>query len=144
MLKVMTPLEVPSTHFDVELTETTESGTTEFGTEIMNVTDSSQLSSFDSTQQQPRLVETDIYLTKASQGVPITLDDGRNLYCGRPDLDAVIADVKEEAKKLGVTHVAVFGCGPKVLVDKLKDACRQQSQILSKVKFDVHEEIFDF
>jgi hypothetical protein len=71
------------------------------------------------------------------------MDDGRNIYFGRPDLDAIIADVKEEAKKLGVTHVAVFGCGPKALVDKLKDACRQQGQVMSKVKFDVHEEIFD-
>jgi NADPH oxidase len=136
MLQAMTPLEAPSTHVDIELMETSE-----FQTEVMNL--SSQLSMLDNTPQQ-QLVETDIFLTKASPDVPVTMDDGRNIYFGRPDLDAIVADVKEEAKKLGVTHVAVFGCGPKALVDKLKDACRQQSQIMSKVKFDVHEEIFDF
>ncbi len=75
------------------------------------------------------------------------MEDGRTSYFGCPDLNAIIADVKEEAMKRGVTHVAVFGCGPKVLIDTLKYTCRRQSQSLLElqgVTFDVHEEIFDF
>ena len=55
--------------------------------------------------------------------------------------------MKEEAKILGVTHVAVFGCGPAVLLDQLKLACRANSSTLTKSKgvhFHVHEEVFEF
>jgi hypothetical protein len=86
-------------------------------------------------------------LTKASQDSPTTLEDGRQVYYGRPDLNAIIQDMKEEAKILGVTHVAVFGCGPAKLLDQLKAACRANSSTLTESKgvhFHVHEEVFEF
>ena len=56
-------------------------------------------------------------------------------------------EVANDAQKQCVTHVAVFGCGPKVLIDNLQEACRTHSKGLVEsdgVTFDVHEEIFDF
>jgi predicted ferric reductase len=140
MLKVMAPLESQSNPVDIELPE--------FRTEIMDLSDSSKFSSTDESRpQRSEIVETDIFLTKASPSVPVTMDDGRSLFFGRPDLNAIVADMKERANQMGVTHVMVFGCGPKVLIDKLKDVCRQHSKTvveLQGVTFDIHEEIFDF
>ena len=64
-------------------------------------------------------------------------------------MKAIIEDMEANAKKLGVTHVAVFSCGPKALIHQLKELCRSHSSSLAEfnkkgVQFDVHEEIFDF
>ena len=78
------------------------------------------------------------------------LNDPRGkIHFGRPDLNAIVSDVKEEAERLGVTHVAVFGCGPKVLIDDLQIVCRAHSKGAFEfgsggVTFDVNEEIFEF
>ena len=132
MLEAIEPLDEPISRFrDIELTETSKIQT--------NVVDLDK-----TAPEMPSLVQTDVFLTKASREMPITMDDGRNLYFGRPDIDVIISDVKEVAKRQGVTHVAVVVCGPKPLVDKVKNVCRQKSNVMSKVKFDVHQEIFDF
>jgi predicted ferric reductase len=123
MLKVMEPLETSSDLLDIVL------AASESGSEVNKV------------------VQTDIFLTKVSQDSPTTLEDGRQVYYGRPDLNAIIQDMKEEAKILGVTHVAVFGCGPAKLLDQLKAACRENSSTLTESKgvhFDIHEEVFEF
>jgi NADPH oxidase len=123
MLKIMEPLETSSDLLDIVL------AASESGGEVN------------------KLVKTDIFLTKASQDSPTTLEDGRQVNYGRPDVNAIIQDMKEEAKILGVTHVAVFGCGPAKLVDQLKAACRANSSSLTEskgVQFHVHEEVFHF
>jgi predicted ferric reductase len=123
MLKVMEPLETSSDLLDIVLADS------ESGSEIN------------------KLVKTDIFLTKASQDSPTTLEDGRQVHDGRPDLNAIIQDMKEEAKILGVTHVAVFGCGPAKLLYQLKVACRENSSTLTESKgvhFHLHEEVFEF
>lgn len=138
MLDVLDPLEQVSSDF--ELGESTS----ELRTETMHEPSSS---AFAGVATKNCLVETDIFLTKASPSTPVSLSDGRNIFFGRPDLDHIIVDMKSQALKHKVTHVAVFGCGPKVLVDKLKDVCRKHSQAITEaqgVTFDVHEEIFDF
>jgi hypothetical protein len=124
MLKVMEPLETSSDLLDIVLADS------ESGSEVDTLA-----------------VKTDIFLTKASQDSPTTLEDGRQVHNGRPDLNTIIKDMKEEAKILGVTHVAVFGCGPAKMLDQLKAACRANSSTLTKsdgVHFDVHEEVFEF
>ena len=97
-----------------------------------------------------QLVETDIFVTKKSKSKPSDRslqNDPRNIHFGRPDLNAIIQDVKEEAERQHVTHVAVFGCGPKVMLDKLQEICRAHSSSLYEcggITFDVHEEVFEF
>lgn len=123
MLNVMEPLETSRDLYDITAQES------ENGKDLGN------------------LVQTDIFLTKGSKNSPTTLEDGRRVYFGRPNLEAIIEDVQENARRLGVTHVAVFGCGPIKLLDQLKNACRVHSGSLIEskgVQFDVHEEIFDF
>jgi predicted ferric reductase len=123
MLKVMEPLETSSDLLDIVLADS------ESGSEIN------------------KLVKTDIFLTKASQDSPTTLEDGRQVHDGRPDLNTIIKEMKEEAEILGVTHVAVFGCGPAKLLYQLKVACRANSSTLTGSKgvhFHVHEEVFEF
>ena len=110
-------------------------------------TDFSEISLEPDESERRRIVQSDVFLTKATAAPPVTVEDGRNLYFGRPDLKAIVADVKEEAVRLGVSHVAVFGCGPKGMIDQLKDECRIQSQRLLElegVTLEMHEEMFDF
>lgn len=123
MLNIMEPLETSPDVLDVVL------AASETGSEINE------------------LVKTDLFLTKASQNSPTTLEDGRQIHFGRPDMNAILVDMKDEALRLGVTHVAVFGCGPMKLLDELKATCRSHSRALTEskgVKFHVHEEVFNF
>jgi predicted ferric reductase len=133
MLRVMPVISDPEDMMDVEHSE--------FPTEIMTFESARSVVPSESS------VQSDVFLTKATACPPVQLEDGRNLYFGRPDLGAIVADVKEEAQRLGVTHVAVFGCGPQAMIDQLKDECRIQSQTLLELKgvtLEMHEEIFDF
>jgi NADPH oxidase len=95
-----------------------------------------------------RVIETDVFLTKVSEEESIHLKpDPRNFHFGRPNLNAIIQDVKEEAIRQGITHVMVFACGPKALVERTREACRVESKTLFErrgVTFDVHEEIFEY
>jgi predicted ferric reductase len=95
-----------------------------------------------------RVIETDVFLTKVSEEESMHLrQDPRNFHFGRPNLSAVIQDVKEEAIRQGITHVMVFACGPKALVERTREACRVESKTLFEMKgvtFDVHEEIFEY
>ena len=142
ILKAMEPLRrsAPSNLLDIECIETSEYQTERIDCEAK----SSGPLFFENTNKQSNIVQTDLFLTRASSDVPMALEDGRNLFFGRPDLNAILTDMKEKAKKEHVTHVAVIACGPKALVDNLKDTCRHHSSVLSKVHFDVHEEVFDF
>ena len=101
-----------------------------------------------------RLVETDIFVSQKTKKAKKSAsshfqNDPRNIHFGRPDLNAIVLDVKEEAERQEISHVAVFTCGPKAMVDNLQDVCRNHSkgacEIGSQgVTFDVHEEIFEF
>jgi NADPH oxidase len=66
---------------------------------------------------------------------------------GRPNLEAIVSEMAEEALGKGITHVAVFGCGPQMLIGDLKEACRMQSKSVVQCKgvtFDLHQEVFEF
>jgi predicted ferric reductase len=95
-----------------------------------------------------RVIETDVFLTKVNEEESIHFkQDPRNFHFGRPNLNAIIQDVKEEAIRQGITHVMVFACGPKALVERTREACRVESKTLFEMKgvtFDVHEEIFEY
>ena len=80
----------------------------------------------------------DIYLTGKST---ITSSSGRNIYRGRPDLDAIVVQAKQDGETLGVSRVAVFACGPAALVQELKVVCRKRNS-QGGVRLDVHEEVF--
>lgn len=99
--------------------------------------------------------QTEAYVTATKKGVDVESCDfgfgapDRQLVVrpGRPDLDAVISEMAEEAMGKGITHVAVFGCGPRALVGDLKEACRKHSKSIVECKgvtFDLHEEVFEF
>jgi hypothetical protein len=62
-------------------------------------------------------------------------------------LEAIVSEMAEEALGKGITHVAVFGCGPQTLIGDLKEACRVQSKSVVQCKgvtFDLHQEVFEF
>ena len=125
MLKVMDPLETSKDFLDIMIDEN------------------------ESETSWTDLVQTDIFLTRASSKSPTTLEDGRRVYYGRPNVKEIIKDVEANAKRLGVSHVAVFGCGPKALLNQVQELCRSYSCSVTEinkdgVKFDVHEEKFDF
>jgi hypothetical protein len=66
---------------------------------------------------------------------------------GRPDMDKILTEMREEAMANGVTHIAVFGCGPQAQIDTLKETCRKHSKTLLEsegVYFDLHVEVFEF
>lgn len=66
---------------------------------------------------------------------------------GRPDMDKILTEMKEEAMANGVTHIAVFGCGPQSQIDTLKEACHRHSKNVldsNGVYFDLHLEVFEF
>jgi len=53
---------------------------------------------------------------------------------GRPDLDAIFAEMKEEGND---AHVAVLVCGPTPLISNCQRLC-------SKYNFDFYSEVFEF
>jgi NADPH oxidase len=74
-------------------------------------------------------------------------DQHLSVQSGRPDLDLIFTEMREEALKKGITHVAVIGCGPQNQIDSLKEACRKHSNTLlgfQGVAFDLHYEVFEF
>ena len=153
MLAVMPPLHNPSAsdvensrgEYKTEVFEESSSHSYTDGDEESN--DNAKNDATANYTPGAGVVQQDIFVTKATHQNPLDMDDGRTLYFGRPDLGAIVEDVRDEAARLGVTHVAVFVCGPKKLVDSLKEICRNESQQLLELRgvtFDIHEEIFDF
>ena len=145
MLDVMDPLEAPEDGADWGASSR-DFRTASMHLEAPSAARFSESMEMGAGSKKP-MVQTDIYLTKSSPSTPIALSDGRNIYFGRPDLERTVAELRAQAMKRNVTHVAVFGCGPKALIDDLKDVCRRYTQGVAEtsgVTFDVHEEIFDF
>ena len=140
ILEVMPPLE---NLIDIELAQhnidTTES--LEVSLDAMSTEDRCDAS--------PTLVDTHVFVTNTAKGYAKSgalQMDPRHIHFGRPNLEAIVQDLKVEAKQQGVTHVAVFGCGPKVMLDRLQEVCREKSSGVFEcdgVTFEVHEEIFE-
>jgi NAD(P)H-flavin reductase len=95
-------------------------------------------------------VTHDVFLTKAldrDAKKRLESDDPRNLHYGRPVLSEIVSEVKEKTLLKKQKHIAVFVCGPAALVDQTKDVCRLLSSstlAVDGVRFDVHEEIFEY
>ena len=64
------------------------------------------------------------------------------IWAGRPDLVELLADVAEEAKLLGETHVALMICGAGGVVSKVRQLAAKGGY--GGVQFDVHHEAFGF
>lgn len=100
---------------------------------------------------KPDVLRTEVYLTKPSQyneedgiGSP---DAPFNIIEGRPDFEKMFEQLKREAEQNKQTHVAVLACGPVAMLDHLRIACRSYSDNVLNcggVKFDFHEELFEF
>ena len=103
-----------------------------------------------------RIVQTDVYLTSKttkhndddSEVPPPNLSSYISLYKGRPDVDSIFTDTKQAALEAGETHVMVVGCGPRVLMEQLQEACRRHSGASAVigcggVVFDLHLETFE-
>ncbi|CAH0493699.1 unnamed protein product [Peronospora farinosa] len=60
----------------------------------------------------------------------------------RPDIIAILRETAEEAKNCGKNRIAIFVCGPLILVDEVHYASTRLSREL-KVHYDVHVEIFE-
>ena len=168
MLNLLSPLEMPQgrsrdrrggNDVDIELTTQSMAATEEFHESSSS---NMMMPSSAPKNNNGELVKTDIFVTNSSSsnssnnsvetGMP---SSSWNIHHGRPNIDAILEEVKHDARRLrgsrgGITHVAVFVCGPKPLVDKVQDACRLQSPTVLEmgtgggVIFNVHEEIFDF
>jgi hypothetical protein len=126
----------------------------------LSSTDASQLS--DTTMEskesgkspmrrRPAVVQADIYCTRKSEEAGDPEADRRlpyNLYNGRPDLDKIFEEMKEDAVALGETSVAVIGCGPPSLILAVQEACRKHSASIvgcrhDGIFFDLHTEHFE-
>ena len=88
-------------------------------------------------------VELSVYLTKNTLALTENMD---RVKTGRPNFDQIFQDMKNKAVEEGEAFVAVCVCGPEVMVDACRDACRRYSDGVCKggVTFDFHEETFEF
>jgi NADPH oxidase len=83
------------------------------------------------------VVQTDIYVTQKSKDQ----EDPTKIPClsGRPNLKEIVHDAILETTCL---RVAVFGCGPRAMMEDLREACRKQSACCGKPTIDLHLETF--
>ena len=58
----------------------------------------------------------------------------------------ILSQLAELATQRKVSRVAVICCGPQVLVEEAKRACRAQNDFSTGagVSFDFHEEVFEY
>lgn len=81
------------------------------------------------------ILDMQVYLTKGNQlNLPF-------VHMGRPDIDQIFADQREEALASGLKRVAVIVCAPKRLGHALQVACVKFSDSL--LQFDIHVEMQD-
>ena len=69
-----------------------------------------------------------------------------NHHFGRPNLDDIFTEIKEEVTQHRLKHVAVISCGPSSMLDDVREACRKHSSHdlqCCGVRFDLHEEVFN-
>ena len=87
-------------------------------------------------------VELSVYLTKKTLTQEENMD---KVKMGRPNFDEIFQGMKDKALEEGETSVAVLVCGPGVMVDVCREACRRYSDGVCRggVTFDFHEETFE-
>lgn len=106
--------------------------------------------------RRPAVVQADIYCTRQKlqndiERANATLSLPYNLYSGRPDLDEIFQEMKQQAIVMGETNIAVIGCGPAPLIDAVQAACHKHSSSVlgaacmekDSVFFDFHKEHFE-
>lgn len=102
----------------------------------------------DHHENETKKIQHNIFLTKHEAKNNLLHQSCFEVQIGRPDLHSIVEEVKADALKKGISHVAVFVCGPRQMISNVKNECRAQSQRLlecrNDVTFDVHEEIFEF
>jgi NADPH oxidase len=78
--------------------------------------------------------QTEAYVTSSKESVDEESSDfgwtDRQLVVrkGRPNMDVLVSEMADEALGKGITHVAVFGCGPHALIGDLQEACRKHTK----------------
>lgn len=101
----------------------------------------------------PSFVKAEVYVTSDAEATKESTDSSvRGRQCalipGRPNLDKILSDMRLEAIRNGVTHIAALGCGPRRLTDALRESVRRYNKGLLEchqgVTIDLHVEIFEF
>eukprot|EP00526_Cylindrotheca_closterium_P006577 CAMPEP_0113633868 /NCGR_PEP_ID=MMETSP0017_2-20120614/17630_1 /TAXON_ID=2856 /ORGANISM="Cylindrotheca closterium" /LENGTH=589 /DNA_ID=CAMNT_0000544533 /DNA_START=150 /DNA_END=1916 /DNA_ORIENTATION=- /assembly_acc=CAM_ASM_000147 len=88
-----------------------------------------------------RLVETDLYLTKAPDSPPSEKTPTTTVFHGqRPKWDEIFEQTRKDAYRLGYSRVSVVCCGP--MIGEIQRSCRRYSCSDGDVRvtFDLHEE----
>jgi hypothetical protein len=68
------------------------------------------------------------------------------LKFGRPKMQEIFTNVSELCKAENISRVAVCVCGPTPMVNEVSDLCRlsKMNPKCDTVRFDCHQEVFDF
>lgn len=114
--------------------------------------DTSYCSTAKSQAQEDLKFIPEIYLTNPESNNSVNTVGSFFCYQGRPDIPAILQATIATAQSKRIHRVAVITCGPVRLVQSVKKACRTvnaqfscfQSNHGSPVRFDVHDEIFNY
>ncbi len=86
--------------------------------------------SSDGEEDDPKplpFVNAEVYITNDTpNAIKKSLDN--TIRNGLPNMDRIVQEMKWEAMRNGVTHIAAFVCGPRPLTDALREACRKKSK----------------
>ncbi|CAB9512732.1 generating NADPH oxidase heavy chain subunit [Seminavis robusta] len=85
------------------------------------------------------ILDIQVYLTKGQ--APTTLANMPFVHTGRPDVEQIFADMRDEALESGLNRVAVIVCAPARLAHVLQVACVKYSD--AELSFDFHMEYQD-
>jgi hypothetical protein len=85
------------------------------------------------------ILDMQVYLT--SKEANQVLSDLPFVFRGRPDVEQIVADMRDEALENGLKRVAVIVCAPARLARVLQNACVKFSD--RKLSFDFHMEYQD-
>jgi NAD(P)H-flavin reductase len=95
-------------------------------------------------------VEIGVYCTR--EGLDEEAMNESNAYLVhnlRPDIEAILQEMRREAIEAGESYIAVIGCGPTGMMEFLREACRKYSDSQTTCKkspvfFELHTEQFEF
>ena len=100
-----------------------------------------------SESKKEGVLHTEFYLTKVRDksqfdAAGISPDAQEHVRFGRPDLKAIFARIRDEARNANETRVAALVCGPPAMVSVVQSLSQTESK--DGVTFDFHCEEFEF
>jgi len=102
-------------------------------------------------------IQTDIYVTQTSKFLDEGFQDHEDksnddkneevdtpyeLHEGRPDIQAIINELQNDATKNGWGRIFVMGCGPMKMLQDIQAACYASQS--DSLQIDYHQEVFDY